>query len=207
MVKPEKCGYLHLVYHFTIPLKNKAAFLTHDQNKSLIKGQYSLTRIVFYNYFDYFCEKLSFWFHLSSNKFCSKDNMVWPLGKCLCWVFWILLIVKLTFNIVYILLSHLFVLLYSIHSCLPVCQSYFNGWFRSQGKYRATLEFKGSGCAVITQSKLHFVHPPPFLQGGGVGGGEPPAKFLKRGFDRASTFSGGLLGKRGIQIGKFYLRI
>ena len=148
MVKPEECGYLHLVYHFTVPLKNKAAFLTHDQNKSLIKGQYSLTRIVFYNYFDYFCEKLSFWFHLSSNKFCSKDNMVWPLGKCLCWVFWILLIVKLTFNIVYILLSHLFVLLHSIHSCLPVCQSYFNGWFRSQGKYRAALEFKSSGCAA-----------------------------------------------------------
>ena len=33
-------------------------------------------------------------------------------------------------------------------TCLPVCQSNFNGWFRSQGKYRATLEFKSSGCAV-----------------------------------------------------------
>ena len=33
-------------------------------------------------------------------------------------------------------------------SCLPVCQSNFNGWFRSQGKYRATLEFKSSRCAV-----------------------------------------------------------
>ena len=33
-------------------------------------------------------------------------------------------------------------------SCLPVCQSNFNGWFRSQGKYKATLEFKSSGCVV-----------------------------------------------------------
>ena len=33
-------------------------------------------------------------------------------------------------------------------SCLPVCQSNFNGWFRSQGKHRAMLEFKSSGCAV-----------------------------------------------------------
>ena len=33
-------------------------------------------------------------------------------------------------------------------SYLPVCQSNFNGWFRSQGKYRATPEFKSSGCAV-----------------------------------------------------------
>ena len=32
--------------------------------------------------------------------------------------------------------------------CLLVCQSKFNGWFRSQGKYRATLECKSSGCAV-----------------------------------------------------------
>ena len=31
--------------------------------------------------------------------------------------------------------------------CLPVCQSDLNGWFRSQGKYRATLGFKSSGCA------------------------------------------------------------
>ena len=181
MVKPEKCGYLHLVYHFTIPLKNKAAFLTHDQNKSLIKGQYSLTHIVFYNYFDYFCEKLSFWFHLSSNKFCSKDNMVWPLGKCLCWVFWILLIVKLTFNIVYILLSHLFVLLYSIHSCLPVCQSYFNGWFRSQGKYRATLE---------------FTLPPPFWKGVGWEGVNLQPNF-KKGSRTGPQLLEGVAGKEG----------
>ena len=33
-------------------------------------------------------------------------------------------------------------------SCLPICQSNFNGWFRSQGNYRATLEFKSSGCVV-----------------------------------------------------------
>ena len=33
-------------------------------------------------------------------------------------------------------------------SLLPVCQSNFNGGFRSQGKYRATLEFTSSGCAV-----------------------------------------------------------
>ena len=32
-------------------------------------------------------------------------------------------------------------------SCLPLCQSNFNGWFRSQGKYRATLE-SSSGWAV-----------------------------------------------------------
>ena len=31
---------------------------------------------------------------------------------------------------------------------LPVCQSNFSGWFRSQGKCRVTLEFKSSGCAV-----------------------------------------------------------
>ena len=29
---------------------------------------------------------------------------------------------------------------------LPVCQSNFNGWFKSQGKYRATLKFNSSGC-------------------------------------------------------------
>ena len=33
-------------------------------------------------------------------------------------------------------------------SCLPFCQSNFNGWFRSQGKCRATLEFRSYGCAV-----------------------------------------------------------
>ena len=32
--------------------------------------------------------------------------------------------------------------------CLPVYQSNFNEGFRLQGKYRATLEFKSSGCAV-----------------------------------------------------------
>ena len=37
---------------------------------------------------------------------------------------------------------------------LPVCQSNFNGWFRSQGKYRATLEFKSSECAV--SNKLNY---------------------------------------------------
>ena len=67
----------------------------------LIKGQYSLVRIAFYNYFDDFHKKLSFWFHSSSNKFCFKGNTVWPLWYCLCRVFWILLILKLTFNIVY----------------------------------------------------------------------------------------------------------
>ena len=86
-------------------------------------------------------------------------------------------------------------------SCLSVCQSYFNGWFRSQGKYRATLEFKSSGCAVsnnfiydsslsLSVSVLHSVHPPPFLQGGwGVRGGrfEPPTKFKKGRLDRTST--------------------
>ena len=67
----------------------------------LIKGQYSLVRIAFYNYFDDFHKKLSFWFHPSSNKFCSKGNTVWLLWYCLCRVFWILLILKLTFNIAY----------------------------------------------------------------------------------------------------------
>ena len=42
----------------------------------------------------------------------------------------------------------------------------------------------------------HSVHP-LFLQGG-----EPPTKFSKRvgGFDKTSTFRGGLLGKRGVAI-------
>ena len=44
---------------------------------------------------------------------------------------------------------------YHQHACLLVCisllsacQSNFNGRFRPQGKYRATLEFKSSGCGV-----------------------------------------------------------
>ena len=53
-------------------------------------------------------------------------------------------------------------------SCVPVCQSNFIGWFRPQGKYRATLEFKSSGCAIsnsfiydsslsLSVSQLHSV--------------------------------------------------
>ena len=37
--------------------------------------------------------------------------------------------------------------------------------------------------------------PPPFCRGTGV---EPPTKFSERGLDRASTFTGGMLGKRGL---------
>ena len=37
---------------------------------------------------------------------------------------------------------------------LPVCQSNFDEGFRLQGKYRATLEFKSSGCAV--SNKLNY---------------------------------------------------
>ena len=77
-------------------------------------------------------------------------------------------------------------------SCLPVCQSNFSGWFRSQGKHRATLEFKSSGCAVSnnliydsslcqsqSNSQSYIVCTHPFLQGKGVV--EPPTKFKKRG--------------------------
>ena len=65
-------------------------------------------------------------------------------------------------------------------SCLPVCQSNFNGWFRSQGKYRATLEFKSSGCAVtnnviydwslslsVSVKFTYCAPPPPFCRVGG----------------------------------------
>ena len=44
---------------------------------------------------------------------------------------------------------------------MPVCKSNLSGWFRSQGKYRATFEFKSSECAVsnnlIYDSNLKFV--------------------------------------------------
>ena len=51
--------------------------------------------------------------------------------------------------------------------CLPVCQSNLNGWFRSQGKYRATLEFKSFGCtesqgisqALYDDVVCHFPNP------------------------------------------------
>ena len=46
---------------------------------------------------------------VSSIKFCSKDNMVWPLGG-----FWILLILKLNFKIVY-------------YSATPLCLTSFHG--------------------------------------------------------------------------------
>ena len=28
MVKPEKCGHLHLVYHFTVPLRDSKQYTT-----------------------------------------------------------------------------------------------------------------------------------------------------------------------------------
>ena len=93
--------------------------------------------------------------------------------------------------------------------CLPLCQSTFNGWFRSQGKYRATLEFKSSGCAVSNNFfwlKSQFVSfcqsytvctPHLFLQGGGKGV-EPPTKFTKAwGLDRISIFRGGCWERGG----------
>ena len=106
----------------------------------LIKGQYSLVRIAFYNYFDDFHKKLSFWFHSSSNKFCFKGNTVWPLWYCLCRVFWILLILKLTFNIVY-------------YSATSLCLTSFHGmaaWnFLEKKKFMAP--FYGWG---LTASRL-----------------------------------------------------
>ena len=47
---------------------------------------------------------------------------------------------------------------------LPVCQSNFNGWFRSLGKYRATLEFKSSGCAVSNNQFQSKFSPLMILQ-------------------------------------------
>ena len=82
---------------------------------------------------------------------------------------------------------------------LPVCQSNFNGWFRSQGKYRATLEFKSSGCAVnnslIYDSSLslsvsvRFTYcAPPLSVGWGV---EPLTKFKKGGLTGPQLLEGG----------------
>ena len=45
-------------------------------------------------------------------------------------------------------ITNMFVFWSARLSCLNVCQSNFNGWSRSQGKYRATPEFKSSGCPV-----------------------------------------------------------
>ena len=93
-------------------------------------------------------------------------------------------------------------------SCLPVCQSNVNGWFRSQGKYMANLEFKSSGCAVgnklISDSSLSFSvsvkvtqcapHPWRALS---------LQPNLKKGwFDRTSTFRGWLLRMRGVSFFK-----
>ena len=82
--------------------------------------------------------------------------------------------------------------------CLSVCQSNFKGWFRSQGKYRATLEFNSSGCAVsnnvICDSSLSLsvsvkvVHPS--LSAGG--GGWASNQILKK---------GGLTGPQLLQWG------
>ena len=49
-----------------------------------------------------------------------------------------------------------------LSACLSVChcQSNFSERFRSQGKYRATLEFKSSGCAVninLNYDSIKFV--------------------------------------------------
>ena len=43
---------------------------------------------------------------------------------------------------------HQHVCLFVCLSLLSACKSNFNGRFRSQGKYRATLELKSSGFAV-----------------------------------------------------------
>ena len=87
--------------------------------------------------------------------------------------------------------TNMLVFLSACLSCLPVCRSNFNGWFRSQGKHRSTLEFKSSGCAVITlfmtqvsvcQSQSNsqsYKVAPPFLQGGG--GCWASNQILKRG--------------------------
>ena len=48
----------------------------------LITEQYSLTHIVFYNYFDAFSLIFFLISSVSSLKFWSKDNMVGPLGYC-----------------------------------------------------------------------------------------------------------------------------
>ena len=87
-------------------------------------------------------------------------------------------------------------------SCLPVCKSNFNGWFSSQGKYRATLEFKSSGCALSNnhiydsslsicqfQSMLHSVHP-PLPARGGVGFSLQP-NFKKWGLTGPQLLEGG----------------
>ena len=95
--------------------------------------------------------------------------------------------------------------------CLPLCLSNFNGCFGSQGKYRATYEFKSSGCALsnnlihdsslilsvlvkVTQCASPSPPPPSCRRGGGI---EPSTKFKKGGLDRTPTFRGGLLGKMG----------
>ena len=80
-------------------------------------------------------------------------------------------------------------------SLLPACLSNFNGGFRSQGKYRATLEFKSFGCAVSSNliydsslSQSYIVCTlPPYSAGGEV---EPPTKLKKGGLDRTSTLRG-----------------
>ena len=114
----------------------------------LIKGQYSLVRIAFYNYFDDFHKKLYFWFHSSSNKFCFKGNTVWPLWYCLCRVFWILLILKLTFNIVY-------------YSATSLCLTSFHGsaawnfWKQTCRRNRITwLDSKILPCNLISQHTI-----------------------------------------------------
>ena len=48
-----------------------------------------------------------------------------------------------------------------------------------------------------SQSKLHSVHPLPFYRVREGEGGRASNQILKRGFDRTSTFRGGLLGKSG----------
>ena len=82
---------------------------------------------------------------------------------------------------------------YHQHACLLVCLSLLPSFLSvklqwmiqvTREIYRATLEFKSSGCAV---------HP-RFCSWV-----EPPTKFKKKaGLDKTSTFRGGLLGKRGL---------
>ena len=94
--------------------------------------------------------------------------------------------------------------------CLPLCQSTFNGWFRSQGKYRATLEFKSSGCAVSNNFfwlKSQFVSfcqsytvctPHLFLQGEGGRGLNLQPNLQKRGGLTGPQFLDGVAGKEGV---------
>ena len=57
MVKPEKFGHLHIVYHFTVPLKVHAFFLFQKSLSNLNCGQYGLIYIVYLESIDQFLSK------------------------------------------------------------------------------------------------------------------------------------------------------